>query len=270
MRESPAAQRLRLYVAELDGVVAGAAKAGVAWDSSLPGRGHLHVYVDPARRGRGLGAAVLAVAEEYLRSVGVDTVHSSVNDDAVSRRFAERRGYRLSRQSRFLGRKLDESLPPIPALPAGVELRSAAEYEDDPRPFYAADVEASLDEPGDLPADAMSYEGWLAAVWNRPDLDRGLTIATVVDGTIAAFSAAQTDGRGRYWSAMTGTLRGYRGRGLAKLAKTASLHRARDAGYSEAFTSNDDDNAPMIAINSWLGYELTAVEWSSIREPGPA
>jgi GNAT superfamily N-acetyltransferase len=270
LRQAPAAQRLRLYVAERDGVLAGFAKAGVAWESSLSGRGFVQVAVDPARRGRGTGGALLSAAEEHLRSVGVDTMHSSVSDDEVSRRFAERRGYRLSRPSRFLGLALDGALPPVPAVPAGVELRSAAEYENDPRPFYEADVESSLDEPGDLPADAMSYDSWIAAVWNRPDLDRKLTIAAVVDGTIAAFSAAQTDGRTRYWSAMTGTLRTYRGRGLAKLAKTASLHRARAAGYTEAYTSNDDDNAPMIAINSWLGYQPRGVEWSSIREPSPA
>ncbi|MFD8936083.1 hypothetical protein ACFV0R_12630, partial [Streptomyces sp. NPDC059578] len=29
-----------------------------------------------------------------------------------------------------------------------------------------------------------------------------------------------------------------------------SLHRARAAGFSEAFTGNDTDNAPMLAVNT--------------------
>ncbi len=104
------------------------------------------------------------------------------------------------------------------------------------------------------------YEDWLAHTWNNPSLDRELTTVVLVDGTVAAFCAAETDGATRYSSAMTGTLRAFRGRGLAKLAKTASLHRAREAGYTEAFTGNDADNGPMLAINEWFGYEVCATE----------
>ncbi len=67
---------------------------------------------------------------------------------------------------------------------------------------------------------------------------------------------------------MTGTVRHRRGRGLAKLAKTASLHRARAAGYTEALTGNDTDNGPMLAINKWLGYEICATEVRHVRELG--
>lgn len=65
---------------------------------------------------------------------------------------------------------------------------------------------------------------------------------------------------------MTGTLRAYRGRGLAKLAKTDSLRRARAAGCAEAFTGNDGENGPMLAINAGLGYGLASLEWRYVRE----
>ena len=64
---------------------------------------------------------------------------------------------------------------------------------------------------------------------------------------------------------MTGTARAHRGRGLAKLAKNDSLHRARAAGYTEAFTGNDAGNEPMIAINKWFGYELCGTEVRYVR-----
>ncbi|CAM5418874.1 GNAT superfamily N-acetyltransferase OS=Streptomyces violarus OX=67380 GN=FHS41_006449 PE=4 SV=1 [Streptomyces violarus] len=67
---------------------------------------------------------------------------------------------------------------------------------------------------------------------------------------------------------MTGTVRDQRGRGLAKLAKNDSLHRARAAGYTEAFTGNDTGNEPMIAINKWFGYEICAKEVRYVRELG--
>lgn len=63
---------------------------------------------------------------------------------------------------------------------------------------------------------------------------------------------------------MTGTARTHRGRGLAKLVKNASLHRARATGYTEAYTGN----APMLAINKWFGYEIHATEVRHVRELG--
>jgi len=46
----------------------------------------------------------------------------------------------------------------------------------------------------------------------------------------------------------------------------ASLHRARAAGYREAFTGNDTDNEPMLAINFWFGYQICATEVRHVRE----
>jgi hypothetical protein len=64
---------------------------------------------------------------------------------------------------------------------------------------------------------------------------------------------------------MTGTAREFRGRGLAKLAKNDSLHRAREAGITEAFTGSDAQNGPMLAINKWFGYEICATEVRHVR-----
>ncbi len=82
---------------------------------------------------------------------------------------------------------------------------------------------------------------------------------------MASFSAAHTDGRARYATAMTGTRRAFRGRGLAKLAKTDALHRARAAGCTDAYTENDAGNDPMLAINAWFGYSICATEIHHVR-----
>lgn len=109
------------------------------------------------------------------------------------------------------------------------------------------------------------YEDWLTSVWRHPAFDQGLTSVVLVDGKVAAFSAATTDGLRTYLSAMTGTLRDFRGRGLAKLAKNDSLHRARAAGYTDAYTSNDTGNGPMLAVNQWFGYQVCATEVRHVR-----
>ncbi|MCX4525054.1 GNAT family N-acetyltransferase [Streptomyces sp. NBC_01551] len=259
---NPAGRRRLLIAENGDGLAIGTAEVGLAYESPTPGLAYVNAYVDPAHRGLGTGTALLRAAEEHLAAEGSAHAYAWVLDEPGHRAFAERHGYRPSRSAHFLRLDLTaRPLPPYPAgLPAGVELRTASDFAADPRPLHAADAEATADEPGDVPAELDDYEDWLRTVWHDPSLDKDLTTVVLVDGAVAAFTAARTDGAGRYGSAMTGTLRAYRGRGLASLAKTDSLHRALAAGYTEAFTGNDAGNEPMLAINRRFGYEICATE----------
>ncbi|BCJ38771.1 hypothetical protein Athai_62740 [Actinocatenispora thailandica] len=259
---APAPQRFRVFVGELDGVPVGLVRCGLDWETSVPGQGFAHVSVLPGYRGRGAGTALLAAAEDYLRGLGVRDVQAWGSTDPASERFADRHGYQRRRLARYQRLALAE-LPAV-APPAGVELRPWSAFADDPHPLWAADADASRDEPGDVPVDDIPYEGWLASAWQPPDTDRELSMAAVVDGTVAAFTLAQTDPP-RYWSGMTGTRRAYRGRGLGTLVKVASLRRAVERGLTEAFTGNDEQNAPMLAINARLGYRECATQWRCVR-----
>jgi GNAT superfamily N-acetyltransferase len=256
-------------VAEENGEIIGTAQISVAHESPEPGQGSANIYVRPGHTGRGAGSLLLRTAEERLGRLGVTKLFTWVLDEPDNRAFAERHGFRASRSAWFLRLDLAAgSLPPRQDPPAGVELRTAADFADDPRPVFELDAEASSDEPSDIDVDLTDYEAWIEETWKQPLLDRDLTTIAVVDGRLAAFSAAYTDGGSRYATAMTGTARAFRGRGLAKLAKNDSLHRARTAGYTEAFTGNDTGNEPMIAINKWFGYETCAKEIRYVRELG--
>lgn len=256
-------------IAEEDGEIIGTAQISVAHESPEPGQGSANIYVRPGHTGRGAGSLLLRTAEERLGGLGVTKLFTWVLDEPDNRAFAERHGFRASRSAWFLRLDLAAgSLPPRQDPPAGVELRTAADFADDPRPVFELDAEASSDEPSDIDVDLTDYEAWIEETWKQPLLDRDLTTIAVVDGRLAAFSAAYTDGGSRYATAMTGTARAFRGRGLAKLAKNDSLHRARAAGYTEAFTGNDTGNEPMIAINKWFGYETCAKEIRYVRELG--
>ncbi|MEV7559438.1 GNAT family N-acetyltransferase [Streptomyces sp. NPDC089795] len=259
------AKHHRVLVAEgPDGRVVGAARAGIVYDSPDRGQSYLNTYVDPAHRGLGAGRLLLHAAEEHLAAHGAVDAYSWVLDEPAHRAFAERNGYLPRRSAHRLRLDLATvTLPELPRdadLPAGVELRPGSAFAADPRPLFEADAEATADEPGDVAVEPSDYEDWLAHIWNDPTLDKELTTVALVDGAVASFAAVQTDGATRYGSAMTGTVRAFRGRALAKLAKTASLHRARAAGYTEAFTGNDTGNDPMLAINEWFGYEICATE----------
>ncbi|MEV7866995.1 GNAT family N-acetyltransferase [Streptomyces sp. NPDC088124] len=262
------AKKYRLLVAEEAGEVIGTAHVGIAYDSEDPGQSSVTPHVLPGRRGRGAGSLILRTAEEHLAAHGATSVYAWALEEPGSLAFAARHGYRPTRSARFQRLGLaGDALPELPSvLPAGVVLRTGDAYAADPRPLFEADAEVSSDEPGDIATALDDYEDWLNHTWNHPCLDRGLTTVVEVDGQVAAFTSAQTDGATRYATGMTGTRRAFRGRGLAKLAKTDSLLRARAAGYQEAFTSNDADNGPMLAVNRWFGYEICASEVRHVRE----
>ncbi|WP_371672507.1 GNAT family N-acetyltransferase [Streptomyces sp. NBC_00289] len=263
------ASRFRPLVAEEDGEVIGTAQVGMVHDSPEPGQGYVNVYVHPERTRRGAGSLLARTAEEYLAGLGATRLFSWVLDEPANHAFAERHGYTASRSAHFLRLDLaDGTLPPLADPPPGVELRTAADFADDPRPLFALDAQTMADEPSDITKEFTDYEAWLEETWRHPLLSLELTSVAVVDGRPAAFSAARTDGGTRYGTVMTGTARAFRGRGLAKLAKNDSLHRARAAGFTEAFTGNDAGNEPMLAINKWFGYEICATEVRCVRELG--
>ena len=63
---------------------------------------------------------------------------------------------------------------------------------------------------------------------------------------------------------MTGTLRDYRGRGLALLVKRATLVNAARRGVEFVSTENDETNGPMLRVNEKLGYRPagSTLRWS--------
>ncbi|WP_055535235.1 GNAT family N-acetyltransferase [Streptomyces graminilatus] len=257
----------RALVAEDDGEVIGTAQTGVVHDSPEPGQGFLNVYVHPDRTRRGAGSQLVRVAERHLAAAGVTRSFAWLLDAPGNRAFAEHHGYSSSRTSHF--RRLDLAngkLPPLQDPRPGVELRTGTDFATDPRPLFDLDAETLSDEPSDVSYEFTDYEAWLRETWRHPMTSPELTSVALVDGRPAAFSLARTDGGTRYGTMMTGTARDFRGRGLAKLAKNDSLHRARAAGYTEALTGNDAGNGPMIAINDWFGYEICATEVRYVRE----
>jgi GNAT superfamily N-acetyltransferase len=271
-RSAPPASHTRWLVARgPDGRIVGCTDTGLIVASTEPGHGFLHTAVRPEARGRGAGTALAAAAERHLTGLGVCRIFTWVSDDGRSPGFAERLGYVRGRRAHFLGLDLVRASLPEPPLPADVELVTAAHFADDYRPLYEADLECVEDEPGDVRQGFVPYEDWLRQNWHRPTHDARLSTVVLVGGEVAAYTVAVTDGRERHLSGMTGTRRAHRGRGLARLAKTDSLRRARAAGLTTAFTGNDAGNAPMLAVNRSLGYERAATEWryaKSLRDWG--
>jgi GNAT superfamily N-acetyltransferase len=266
---SPARQHYRLLVAEDGrGRITGYVRAARFADTSDPGLSFASLVVAPEDRGAGIGGALLTAAEEHLAAAGAHTVYVWASDEPAAHGFAARRGYRRGRSASYLRLALAEGgpLPDRPALPSGVRLLPAAHWADDLPALHQADQDCFVGEPGDVTPDAISFEDWRTTIWDRPDFDQRLSTVAVVDGQVAGLVLVETDDRGRYWSSGTAVHPDHRGRGLARAAKAHSLHLARDRGLREAYTSNDEGNAPMLGVNRWLGYQQSATEWRYIRD----
>ncbi|HVL95055.1 MAG TPA: GNAT family N-acetyltransferase [Solirubrobacteraceae bacterium] len=100
-----ASEVLRTFVFEAAGRVAGFASAGPSDEAGAPlGSGALRaLYVDPPAQGAGVGRALLAAAEGYLRERGFRRAELWVFErNEHARAFYERHGWRLDPGSRRL------------------------------------------------------------------------------------------------------------------------------------------------------------------------
>jgi GNAT superfamily N-acetyltransferase len=255
-------ERFLPLVAEVDGAVVGWGAAGLNIWTSEPGQSWLTIFVHPDHRKHGIGTELAERLHQHLTEVGAARVRAFVHPDGLE--FARNLGYDGTRQMHFAGVELTD-LPEPPPTPDGIELVALDAV--DPPAVYTADTIVSLDEPSDSPLDAIDYDQWLDDVWNTPSLDKSLSVAAMAGDEVVSFSMVETD-NDRMWSGMTGTVPAYRGKGLAKVVKSAALRRAAAAGITSAYTSNDDANGPMLAVNNWLGYRRVQTELGLLRSLG--
>jgi len=261
-RIAPPRARRRWWCAERDGVIVGWANAGLVTETSEPGAGWIGISVHPDHRGRGVGSELAERAEAHAREIGVRRLRASSRGDEASTAFARGRGYARTGSADVL--VVDPRLQSRPEPPAGVELVPFCELPD-PEPIYHVDVVSMADEPGELTLDRWELDVWLERFWESPLLDLEASMLVLVDGTPTTVTWVNSDReRRRSFNNGTGTLPEHRGRGLALLAKRASLARLAELGVTAVYTGNDVTNAPMLAINRKLGYAPTTTlhDWA--------
>ena len=261
------------WVAEVDGKVAGWASTALETDVERDDVAWLQVLVRTGQRGRGLGGALYDAVEGHARGAGARRLLTASTEDEPSRRFAARRGFRHTRNEHL------SSIDPRAVDPAELERLAAAKaaegfslapfaaFADRPELIHAVDDEASRDEPGDEPLTGFAFDEWVEEHWRQPDLSHDGSFAVVHDGRPVAIAELMVDLAGlRAANGFTATLRAYRGNGLARLAKLASIAWLGERGVTQLVTGNDESNAPMLAINRRLGYEPFAVQLAHVKD----
>jgi len=263
METCPREARRRWWCAEHDGEIVGWASVGLVTDTSEEGVGWISLTVHPEQRRHGIGSELAALADEHAASIGVRRLLAWSRAGDRIEEFARSQGFTQTGSHDML--VVDPRTVAAPDPPPGVELLPCSAFEHDPTPIHHVDTVSVLDEPGEVTFDDIPLERWLRNHWAHPLLDRDASFVAVVDGVPATVTFIQTDRERRRGSNNgTGTLPEYRGRGLATLAKRASLSRAAALGITAAYTGNDVTNAPMLAINRKLGYapRSTMLDWA--------
>ena len=102
----------------------------------------------------------------------------------------------------------------------------------------------------------VPFDEWLDTIWRRPTITLDGSFAAIEDDRVVCITMlAANVGRARAFIEYTATLREYRRRGLAEKVKRASLRWAAENGIRAVWTTNDETNAAMLAINQRLGFE---------------
>lgn len=234
-----------------------------AW--AVPGLFWLHVGVEPAARGKGIGAQIFRDVEGVARERGATIFRAEVRDQvAEGLRFAEKQGFSIERhifestldltafdEAPFLAKVAD-------AEAAGIRFVSLADLgdtEEARRKLHALNETAGMDIPGSdhtpHPYDAFAQEVF-AAQWFRAEGEIAALDGEAWVGLGAVGIFAETHSA---CNMFTGVLPAYRGRGIAQALKVIGIRFARRSGATYIRTNNDSENAPMLAVNRKLGYQ---------------
>lgn len=259
IEEQPERAAMQAWVAEDGGELVAFANARFRWALEEPGIAGLWVGVLPAHRRQGLATSMYELAEAHLLSRDARQLGSTVReDDEDGRAFAKRRGYRETRREQYWALDVDPGAAP-PSPPEGVQVVRLAEVLDRERDLFELYDAAERDMPDDH-VHTMEFDDWKRETLGNPELDPELSAIVLVDGRPASFAWLISDRQGRRaGNEMTGTGPGFRRRGLARLAKEATIGWAAEAGVRTISTSNETTNADMLALNEHLGYRPTTV-----------
>jgi GNAT superfamily N-acetyltransferase len=250
--EPPRARR-RSWVALDAEELVGFATANFDWFHSELGKARLWVGVHPHHRRAGVGTELWERAVAQMQ--GADRLTVEVDDDPAGLRFVERRGFtdydsevisRLDPDDANLEARQNEGFRVLP-------LSKVRDRERELFEFYGA---AGGIPPGD-PEYPVTLEEWSEFILGNPLLDdEGSAVVVDAEDRVVSLAWLLVDHtRQRAENEWTATLPRLRGRGLARLAKVATLRWAAEHGLTEIVTGNDPDNLPVRELNRRLGYE---------------
>jgi GNAT superfamily N-acetyltransferase len=268
----PERARARMWVAEEKSRLIGWAEARLRWTTKAAGIGDLWAYVVPAARGREIGQGLHEETERHLRAVGALVLESWTYTRGGERLLASR-GFRATGQervSRLDPARADTSmLADLEAERAaeGFRVVPLAEVRDRVEELHRVYAAASADVPEYFREDDIRLEEWRRETLDHPQLSgEGSFIVLSGEQPVAVAFLEVDEPASIVANEMTGTLHEFRRRGLARLAKLATIRWAAEQGFRTMLTGNAETNAAMLGLNESLGYRPVLKETHFVRE----
>jgi len=253
----------RVWVAEEGGELVGWGEAFLQWDVTDEGVAFLWFGVRPNARRRGIGGRFHELTESHLLDMRARRLETFTAGDPESERFLGERGFRKTRAEqawaldpRTVDRAAARDFERAKGRD-GYRLAPLRDLRDRPEDLYALFSEAHADVPSDHTHDEP-YDDWKRVLFDYPDLDDDGSYVVLAGERPVAFAWIAADRAGRRAThMMTGTARDFRRRGLARLAKLATIRWAAENGIATLLTDNDAENVGMLSLNRDLGYQPT-------------
>jgi GNAT superfamily N-acetyltransferase len=242
-------------VAWIDGVPAGSGFAAII--PQRPDVPNVLLTVLPEARRQGVGTALYEAISDWIRDHGLDVLEAVASDeDPESLAFAERRGFREDRREKGVSLRLTEIEPPAVELPDGIEIVTWAERPELAPGIYEVALEASPDVPGSEDEIMEPFEDWLVNdMQGSGDKPEATFLAVAGDEVVGYAKFSLTDAQPKTaHHDLTGVKRAWRGRGIARALKATQIRWAKENGYEELQTRNDERNAPIRHLNREFGY----------------
>ena len=236
-------------------------------DMLHPTRFMINIIVQPELQGRGIGTTVYDTILQQMQQMGATVLWTMTKEDLPRQtRFFEKRGF--VPKNRAWESRLDlETFEPSrfqqyldKAAQEGVTFTTLSQEKRD-EPFlhqlHVLVQAINEDMPREAPFTPLSYEAWRAFSLENPKLiPEGYWIARK-DSKLIGLSDVhrnEKDPRGLSQDD-TGVLREYRARGIATALKVKVSDWAKQNHYQSIKTWNDAKNAPMLAVNTRLGFK---------------
>ncbi len=266
----------RRWVAELDGEIVGIGYVGNSGWAYHPRKFEIEAWVKSEARGKGIGTVLYDTAFAAIKEFEPIVLRLSVREDwDRDLKFVAARGF--ERVQREQESRLDIAAFDPAAFASegeraeklGIQLRSWSELSDGPdaeRKYHALSTAVGSDVPYPDPLTETPFEVWRKRMFESPRFIPDCNIIALDgDQWVGMSNMWKEEVEGRVETGLTGVLRSHRKKGIASALKVRSIEKAKQLGFTQTITWNEENNTGMLGINIRLGFKME-IGWIELEK----
>jgi GNAT superfamily N-acetyltransferase len=256
--------KFQRWLAELDGIIVGAAEYDQDVRRYHPRKFTIHGIVNSDYQRQGIGSALYQQIVAALEPFNPLSVQSQVREDRKRGvQFLKRRGFHEA-WWRWESRLDVMAFDPAPYSNVeeqlriqGIEIKTFRQLETDPgrnSKLYALENELVMDVPTMDERTPITYDSFMHTINSPYMLPNAYFVALCNNEYVGVNILYRSRASNHLQTGLTGVKRAYRHRGIATALKLCGIAYAKEHGYTTLRVTNDSINKPMLAINERLGF----------------